>query len=70
MKFLLVLHVCSLLTKTCPNMMYPREIYDSHFDCAIAGYTQAKELMLKMPKNLVNESKVAIKFECKEFTAT
>jgi hypothetical protein len=50
--------------------MYPREIYDSHYDCAIAGYTQAKEFIQKMPKDVVNKEKLAIKFNCKELQSS
>jgi len=70
MKFILILHLCSLLNQTCPGAMYPREVYPSHFDCAVAGYTQAKELIEKMPKNVVNQQKLAIKFECKELQSS
>ena len=70
MKFILILHVCSLLNQACPGSMYPREIYPSHYDCAIAGYTQARELFEKLPKDVVNQQKLAIKFECRELQSS
>ena len=70
MKFLLILHVCSLLNQACPGSMYPREIYDSHYDCAIAGYEEAQKALLTMPKDAVNQQKLAIKFECKEIQSS
>jgi hypothetical protein len=50
--------------------MYPREIYASHYDCAIAGYEAAKKALLTMPKDVINQQKLAIKFECKEIQSS
>jgi len=70
MKFILILHVCSLLNQACPGSMYPREVYPSHYDCAIAGYEAAKKALLTMPKDVINQQKLAIKFECKEIQSS
>jgi len=66
MKYLLVLHLCSFLTQTCPGMVYPQGKYDSWKECAIAGYTISGDTMATMPKDQINKGKLAIKFECIE----
>jgi len=70
MKFLLILHLCSAVTQTCPNMMYPQKVYDSWSECANAGYATAQITFSKLNKNVVNKQKLAIKFECKEISTT
>jgi len=70
MKFLLILHLCSVVAQTCPDMMYPRQIYNTWSDCANAGYELAQETFDKLDKNLVNQRKLAIKFECREISST
>ena len=70
MKFLLVLHLCSVVTATCPNQMFPQKIYNSWDECAIAGYELSLAAFTKLNKNEVNQHKLAIKFECKEMAAT
>ena len=72
MKFGLILYLCSLATGNCPEMKVTPYLFDSHYDCAIAGYLVSADTY----KNLVddeyygldrlNNDKIAIKFECKE----
>ena len=38
--------------------------YDNFRDCAIAGYTQAHEIILSMPPAQVEETQTLIKFYC------
>ena len=54
MKFLLVIHLCSFLTQTCPNMMHPRETFDTWSDCAMAGYQTYAEIFSGIDKNVAN----------------
>lgn len=70
MKFLLVLHLCSFITQTCPNMMYPQGTYDTWSDCAAAGYVLSGKYFSEFDENLVNKEKIAIKFECKDLDIT
>lgn len=70
MKFLLVLHFCSMITGTCPNMMHPQKVYNTWSECAIAGYEVSLLTFNKLDKNVVNQQKLAIKFECKEITSS
>ncbi len=70
MKFLLVLHLCSMITQTCPNMMYPQKVYESWSECIDVGYKISQLTFNKLDKNVVNKQKLAIKFECKEISTT
>jgi hypothetical protein len=70
MKYLLILHLCSIVTQTCPNMMYPKQIYNSWVDCATAGYQIAGETFKKVNKDIAEIKKLAIKFECKQVSST
>ena len=66
MKFILVLHLCSFINLTCPVAnMTPYE-FDNWHDCATKGYELSAETMKTLPKDKVNQEKLAIKFECKE----
>ena len=70
MKFLLVLHLCSALTGTCPNMMHPQGTYDTWFECANEGYKVSGKIYKELDINVANKQKLAIKFECKELDRT
>lgn len=66
MKFILVLHLCSFIHLNCPvSNLSPYE-FDNWHDCATKGYELAAKTMKELPKNRVNNEKLAIKFECKE----
>jgi hypothetical protein len=38
MKFVLVLTLCSSIYNSCMKPVPVDEVFDSHYDCAIAGY--------------------------------
>ena len=69
MKFLLILHLCSVVTQTCPNMMHPQKVYNSWAECSKAGYDLVQSTFDKLDKNVVNKQKLALKFECKEISS-
>ena len=68
MKFLLVLHLCSFITQTCPNMMYPQGTYDTWSDCAAAGYIRSLKELHTLEETDVNNLKIVVSFTCKELT--
>jgi len=70
MKFILIIHFCSMLTQTCPNMMNPQTTFDTWYECAIAGYEIAGKTFRNINKNVTNKQKLAIKFECKELQSS
>ena len=66
MKFLLVLSVCSATFQTCLPPVSNDVIYDSHFDCATAGYLNSIGMMRDMGVEQINEQRIVISFKCKE----
>jgi len=39
--------------------------FNSHYDCALAGYQLSYKNLKELDKDLVNKERLAIKFECK-----
>jgi hypothetical protein len=50
--------------------MHPRETFDTWSDCAMAGYETSAKIFSEIDKNVANQQKLAIKFECKELDKT
>ena len=76
MKFILILHLCSVITGKCTESSIPGLMFTSHYDCASGGYKMAHK-MFEMLKDddyygleRINKEKIAIKFECKELPST
>ena len=76
MKFILILHLCSVIMGKCTESSIPGLMFTSHYDCALGGYKMAHK-MFEMLKNddyygleRINKEKIAIKFECKELPST
>ena len=66
MKFLLVLSVCSASFQTCLAPVTNDVFYDSHFDCATAGYLNAMGMMRDIDVEQTNEQRIVISFQCIE----
>jgi len=73
MKFILVLHLCSMITGKCLDSHTPSYQFKTHYDCAIAGYALSQESLKLLSKeeyyyglDRINEERLAIKFECRE----
>ena len=69
-KFELVLLMCSIVAQDCAEPKHQPHLYQSHFDCAAAGYILSGEYFSQFDENVVNEQKLAIKFECKDLDIT
>ena len=70
MKFLLVLSVCSASFQTCLPPVTNDVLYDSHFDCATAGYLNAIGMTRELGQTVVDRERITIKFECKPIRST
>ena len=72
MKFLLVLHLCSIVTGKCMESSIPGLMYKTHYECALGGYRMAYKTFQVLKDDdyygldRINDEKIAIKFECKE----
>ncbi len=60
MKFLLILSVCSASFQTCLPPVKNDVLYDSHFDCATAGYLNAMGMMRDIGVVITNEQRIVI----------
>ena len=61
-----------MLSNTCPSSTIAGYQFTSHYDCVNAGYAVAQstfrnlEQMEEYSRDYIEESKLVIKFECKE----
>jgi len=77
MKFMLILHLCSMITGKCIDPYLPGYQFTNHYDCAIAGYKLSGESLKTLAeddvyfgKERINKEELAIRFECKKLTST
>ena len=73
MKFILVLYLCSMITGKCVSPQMPGYQFETHYDCAIAGYALSQESLKLLSQDeyyygldRINEERLAIRFECRE----
>ena len=72
MKFMLVLHLCSVVAMKCTDATYTGLMFSDHYSCALGGYKMGYETFKRLEqddyygKDKINKEKIAIKFECKE----
>ena len=64
--------MCSMLSNTCPSSTIAGYQFTNHYDCVNAGYAVVQstfrnlEQMEEYSRDYIEESKLVIKFECKE----
>ena len=75
MKYILVLYMCSMLSNTCPSSTIAGYQFTNHYDCVNAGYAVAQntfrnlEELEEYSRDYVEQSKIVVKFECREIGA-
>jgi hypothetical protein len=71
MKYILILHLCSMITGKCVDPFIPGYQFKTHYDCAIAGYGLSQKSLKELANDenygleTINRDKLAIRFECK-----
>ena len=65
LKFALILSICSSLDGSCLYPFKADKLFNTHYDCAVAGYQHSQTLLRSFGKDRVNKSKVIISFKCK-----
>ena len=65
LKFALIISICSFLDGSCLYPFKADKLFNTHYDCAVAGYQHSQTLLRSFGKDKVNESKVIISFKCK-----
>ena len=66
MKFILVLHLCSMLTSQCYESVHVNMEFNNHRDCALAGYEISGKSLEQLNEKDVNDGELAVRFQCKK----
>ena len=66
MKFILVLHLCSMITNQCYESLNVNMAFNDHRSCALAGYDISGKSLEQLDPNRVNEQELAVRFQCKK----
>ena len=64
MKFLLTIQICSALMQQCTPPI-EMGIYNSHYDCATAGFIKGVSTIRELGEDYVNEKRMLMNFSCK-----
>lgn len=67
-KFELVLLMCSMVAQECAEPKAQPHLYQSHFDCAAAGYIRSLKELHTLEETDVNNLKIVVSFTCTELT--
>ena len=66
MKFQLVLLLCSSLYGDCKEPQVINRLYNTHYDCASAGYLNSITALQALGESNVNELRLQVSFYCNE----
>ena len=69
-KYILILQICSLTAKDCIEPVRIPNPYDSHYECALAGYEHSIDAFKIIGKDVINQSKSQVQFYCEEINNT
>jgi len=63
MKFLLTIQICSALMQQCTPPI-EMGIYNSHYDCATAGFIKGISTIRELGEEYTNEKRMLMNFSC------
>ena len=63
MKFLLVIQICSMVMQQCTEPL-PVSNYNSHYDCATAGFLKGITVIRELGEEYVNDKHMLMNFSC------
>lgn len=66
MKFILILHLCTMLTGQCYESLHVGLEFKDHRSCALAGYELAGKSLAQLNEKDVNDAELAVRFQCKK----
>ena len=69
MKFLLVIQICSTVLLQCTEPIQ-MNTYNSHYDCATAGFLKGITVIRELGVEYSNENKMVMNFSCQELTSS
>ena len=67
--------MCSMLSNSCPTSTIAGYQFNTHYDCVNAGYAVAQstfrnlEELEEYNRDYIEQSKIVVKFECREIGA-
>jgi len=68
-KFILILHLCMFEGEpNCFSSQITKYEFNDHYSCVRQGYMSAYKSLDLLTKEEINDSKLAVKIECKELT--
>jgi len=72
-KFIIVLHLCSMITGQCPSSHFSiKNGFETHYDCVLNGYAVAQQTYMELKKlenvdaDHIEKNRLVVKFECRE----
>jgi len=63
MKFLLTIQICSVIMQQCTPPL-EMGLYNSHYDCATAGFIRGMSTIRELGEEYVNEKHMLVNFSC------
>ena len=69
MKFLLTIQICSAIMQQCTEPV-KMGFYDSHYDCATAGFIQGLGGLREFGKEYVDKNRMLVNFSCTPLETT
>ena len=66
MKFILILHLCTMLTGDCYESLHVNLEFKDHRSCALTGYELAGKSLAQLNEKDVNDAELAVRFQCKK----
>ena len=70
MKFMLIVYACSVVYGACSEGVQSPELYNTHKECALAGYQTSIKAINILEESLVNKEKIFYKFNCLSTSST
>ena len=67
MKFILIIQICSAVLQHCTEPL-KTNTYNSHYDCATAGFLKGITVLRELGVEYSNENKMLMNFSCTELT--
>jgi hypothetical protein len=66
-KFVLILHLCLFIDEPkCISSQVTQYQFDDHYSCVRQGYISAYKSLDNITREKINDSKMAVRIECKE----
>ena len=69
MKFLLTIQICSAILQQCTDPI-KMGTYNSHYDCATAGFIQGLGGLREFGKEYVDKNRMLVNFSCTPLETT